>query len=416
MCGIVGFARNQKTPSLLDGDLAKLFGDAMLAGVVRGQDSTGVMFAASGATTSKRLMKFPVCATQLYTTPVWMEMVNRARNSQVVIGHHRAKTTGIISTEAAHPYSVRCEASGRQVWGVHNGSLSTYQLLQDQKTFATDSEWLYYQIAKHGIEVLKDIKGAYALAFMMSDAPGKLFLARNNDRPLTWAHSKDNKAIIFGSEHKMLDWLCGRAGYGVPLEKFSKGHEWAEVPANTVLSFDLENLSTWEETDVTPPKALPVTYPKSTGSCYGAYNSEDDGDWPSVTGGTSTQDWDKRKKLVEYYAANEEEIKEAQEWTLLGSVFEMAVTKVKKKAAGITVTGKVLSGELAGHTVYLSEVSEEWLPYLRDSNLTFRMALHGIRLGNSGTGDPTISAVSGNPLSVVKHVEEPQSTQLALVN
>ena len=193
MCGIVGYVGiNQAAPILLDG-LSKL--------EYRGYDSAGI--AVRDGDNEAEVVK---------EVGRLKNLVSKTDNGNAVpgtcgIGHTRWATHGEPSKPNAHPHvSGNCTGSGSgkvesMVVGVHNGIIENYQELKvklERHGYAfysqTDTEILiklvdyYYKKYKGGpIEALARtivrVRGSYALAVMVKDYPGKIFVARK-DSPM----------------------------------------------------------------------------------------------------------------------------------------------------------------------------------------------------------------------------------------
>jgi hypothetical protein len=393
MCGLVGFARAKNTTTTVDSDLAEFFRAAMTVGVLRGVDSFGTYFGhGDGGIKYSHISKFPVSASALAGTPVFEDMLRRAKVAQVAIGHHRAKTTGVISQEAAHPYCVYSSTKQRFVYGAHNGSLTSWYGGQGSKTFATDSEWLFQEIADKGPEVLRDIKGAYAVAFVMSDRPNKLFLARNKERPLSFGVSDDGKFMVYGSEYPMLEWLTGRgyAALKMDTKYAAKAYTWADVEPLKLWEFDLDNLKNpVSEVDLTPPKVQAVTH---------QYSVSTTPHWK--TGKSSFATIAGSLKAV-YNKANETELETAHEWGEVGTVIQFRVKQVHEKNGNIThVLGVCEESPFHMPTiVLLRQPDPVWHPYLRDKDRVFSAAIHGVLVRTAKPGFNEVRAAVGDPLS-----------------
>jgi predicted glutamine amidotransferase len=328
MCGILGFVRAKSTSSVLDNDLASVAHDGMLVGALRGTDSFGYFHYSNGGVPD--IHKYPVSAPLMYGSAVFDELKSHARHSNIFVGHHRAKTTGRVSVEAAHPYRVVSTDGKRVVWGVHNGSLVSWCQNKNGKTFVTDSEYLFQCIADEGPSALRDINGAYAVAFMMSDQPNKLFIARNAERTLAYAVTPDNKALLFCSEWQMMDWLTSRSSNRITLnDKLTVDKTaWADITPHNLFTINTESPGdlTQEECLKPTPKAV-VSYSNYSkgNNTYPTYNQvyfgfEDD---PS------------RIKASKYPFLSEEEIELALDCEILDEEVTGVVTKVKRDSKGV---------------------------------------------------------------------------------
>ncbi len=176
MCGIVGYiGSKQAVPVLIEG-LAKL--------EYRGYDSAGVaVIKEAGITISKSVGKLAVLEEKLSKGDQAYMM------GTVGIGHTRWATHGRPSDINAHPHS---DCSGKFTL-VHNGIIENYLEIKEglqseghRFVSETDTEVLAHLIEHlyHGDleatvrEVLKQIRGSYALVIMSSLEPDKLIAAR----------------------------------------------------------------------------------------------------------------------------------------------------------------------------------------------------------------------------------------------
>jgi glucosamine--fructose-6-phosphate aminotransferase (isomerizing) len=181
MCGIVGYIGAKDSVPIIMDSLRRL--------EYRGYDSAGIaVIDASGALAgSKAEGKLGRLAARLAN--------GEALSGTTGIGHTRWATHGRPSDANAHPHM---DCSGRFAV-VHNGIIENYgplraQLLADGHAFAseTDTEVLAHLIETHyrgdlvaAIRTtLGQVRGAFALGVISSDAPGTLVFARNGASPL----------------------------------------------------------------------------------------------------------------------------------------------------------------------------------------------------------------------------------------
>lgn len=175
MCGIVGY--------IGDGQAADIILDALKRLEYRGYDSSGIATLANGALHLTRAVgKLSHLETALQAKP---------QAGQIGIGHTRWATHGGVTEANAHPH-----LAGDKVAIVHNGIIENYaelkaELLAKGHEFSsqTDSEvlaHLFLEALGQGLTgraamqaVLAKIKGAFALAVILQEAPNQLFVARN---------------------------------------------------------------------------------------------------------------------------------------------------------------------------------------------------------------------------------------------
>ena len=298
MCGIFGVISkgNVNIP------LTKWFRDAAIAGAVRGTDSFGVLqvetktngdtipytgrtLMAAGDTDDKQIDR----------------IIRDVDTCSLTVGHNRAATNGGVTIENCHPFAVYCESQNKTIYGVHNGSLTAWNRVEDNIKFEVDSEWALYMIAKHGTDYLNDIKGPFVFVWWDDSNPNMVNIARGTGRPLHIAETSSGN-ILFASEAGMLSWLAQRNH--LPLKK----SEIFEVPLNTLVSLDITepNLDDANVSKITPKI---VHYPSQNGSNYsnfmgassryGAYYDDDGwGRWDEYEDYRYTSIKDRVKNLI----------------------------------------------------------------------------------------------------------------------
>ncbi|HEX2610243.1 MAG TPA: glutamine--fructose-6-phosphate transaminase (isomerizing), partial [Gemmatimonadales bacterium] len=174
MCGIVGYIGPRQAAGLLLEGLRRL--------EYRGYDSAGI------AVVNGRGLKIMKAAGKL--SVLESELLENMPQGTIGIGHTRWATHGAPTTTNAHPHT---DQSGR-IAVIHNGiienSASIRKALQQRgHTFKsdTDTEVLAHLVGEfyHGnleeavANALRDVEGAYGLAFISSEEPGVIVAARN---------------------------------------------------------------------------------------------------------------------------------------------------------------------------------------------------------------------------------------------
>src|SRR3989344_5231931 len=174
MCGIIGYLGKQKaTPILMTGLQRESY---------RGYDSSGIVVFENGKTVClKAVGKLDKLENKLKDY--------KSLTSGLGLGHVRWATHGGVTEANAHPHS-DCHGN---IWLVHNGIIENYQELkqaleQEGHVFAseTDTEVVAHLVEKFfhkNLEeavrkALKLVRGAYALAIIAKDDPGKIVVAR----------------------------------------------------------------------------------------------------------------------------------------------------------------------------------------------------------------------------------------------
>lgn len=209
MCGI-HFVINAGTKQK---NLDDFISDAFLANQVRGTDSSGV-FVVEGYKPKEDLrgvhyFKKAMHGSDFLQTQSARTLIGQANNNVVTVGHVRASTWGSTVDKNAHPF-VTVRADGSRIIGVHNGSLEGWHTKEGADEHDVDSAWLYSKIAEDGFDAFEGIQGAFTLVWYDSTSPDRLFIARNDKRPLYYAYTEDQKGIIGCSELGMLGWLASR--------------------------------------------------------------------------------------------------------------------------------------------------------------------------------------------------------------
>lgn len=209
MCGI-HFVINAGTKQK---NLDDFISDAFYANQVRGTDSSGV-FAVEGYKPKENLRgvhyyKKAVHGSDFLQLQPAATLIGQANNNVATVGHTRASTWGSPTDKNAHPF-LTIRPDGSRIIGVHNGSLDNWSSKEGANEHDVDSSWLYSKIAEDGIEAFEGIQGAFALVWYDSRTPDRVYIARNEKRPLYYAYTEDQKAIIGCSELGMLGWLTSR--------------------------------------------------------------------------------------------------------------------------------------------------------------------------------------------------------------
>ena len=202
MCGHVGVAgRIHKAES-------DIFQDMLYCDALRGMDATGV--GRVGAGRSITIFKNSLPSYELMGYKAFDNIA--APGARVLIGHNRSATVGNRDNKHnAHPFE------HGDILGAHNGTLpyDSRTKLEKHNDFGTDSEALFYNIARNGIEeTIPKIWGAWALVYYDARDNTINFL-RNDQRTLFYVLSEDKKTLLWSSEVGLLHWITSRRNYKV---------------------------------------------------------------------------------------------------------------------------------------------------------------------------------------------------------
>ncbi len=175
MCGIMGYIGDRQAQSVLLSGLNKL--------EYRGYDSAGVAIAGDAELqVEKSVGRLAVLADHLAMSPIV---------GKVGIGHTRWATHGRPSDENAHPHT----ACDREFAVVHNGIIENYLQLKEHLlsrghrfTSETDTEVVAHLLEEYFtgdlfstvLRVIKEIRGAYALAVVAEKEPEKIVAVRKH--------------------------------------------------------------------------------------------------------------------------------------------------------------------------------------------------------------------------------------------
>ena len=196
MCGIVGIIQQDSKDYTLK---SKVFNQLLFVDTLRGMDSTGIFYGDMDENSPEVFKKaypmYDYALSKPYTNALW-----NIEKYDFFIGHNRAATKGAVNHSNAHPF-----VEG-DITLIHNGTLtSTFDL----PTKTVDSHAITAALAQENdpVKVLEKLRGAYALVWY-DKAHKKLYISRNNERPLHYANT--DIGIVIASEEKMLDWILDR--------------------------------------------------------------------------------------------------------------------------------------------------------------------------------------------------------------
>lgn len=227
MCGLTGVAGS------IDKKIQSTLKDLIQLNTIRGRDSTGVaVVPKSGLFNKSSIFKMPVSGYEFINTKKVDNMM--PTSARCIIGHNRAATVGGVNQLNAHPFSATGEDTA--LIGAHNGTLDYYSRddLDPKDKFGTDSEALFHTIAQKGPATLTEISGAWALTWWDYERD-RLYMIKNDERPLSYLFTKDRKTLIWASEYDMMYWAANRNSLEV--------EEASELMDDTLYEFYIPELS-----------------------------------------------------------------------------------------------------------------------------------------------------------------------------
>lgn len=258
MCGIFAVLNsNSGAPRKIENFVK----DCLIAGAVRGSDSTG-MFNITG---NRKVLyqKLPVNGTYFVNDKCAMGMIEQSHNKCITIGHNRKATQGGITLNNAHPFITDQDANGDYTIGIHNGSLTDWKSKKYGSKYDVDSEWAINHINLNGLAAFKDITGPYVFIWYDTKDSNVIHIARNGERTLYYQYfgpAKDAEGkqirtgtVIMASEHGMLAWLAARNELPVGEGKIyivEPGFDYA---------FNIDDVTKFTKTEL--PKAVETARP-----------------------------------------------------------------------------------------------------------------------------------------------------------
>lgn len=257
MCGIHGYINGSTREINADNYIRQAF----TANMLRGMDSSGIacIDADTGASSYQKL---PVSGTYFVQDKVAAEMIRKASNKRhITFCHTRHATQGVINMPNAHPFQATDvdddNVFNREIVGVHNGTLNGWKNKKDGGKYDVDSEWAINHIFQRGTEAFKDFAGAYAFVWWDSDDWKTLNIARNAERSLFVAFTKDG-GMAFASEAGMLVWLMER-------NKIEIEGEVRELTPGFLYKFDVTKVKEFTKEEL-PKFAFPAHNVSPVGS------------------------------------------------------------------------------------------------------------------------------------------------------
>tara|TARA_Y100001951_G_C11298065_1_gene277566 strand:- start:21066 stop:22280 length:1215 start_codon:yes stop_codon:yes gene_type:complete len=246
--------------------------EAMLVmDVLRGKHSTGVTgVKADGSWTTAKIADVPHV---LFDMKKYDKL--KAQQNWVLMGHNRYATKGEINSRNAHPFEME------DVVGCHNGTIRTQWRLPDYRDFDVDSENIFHSVQQQGLEdTLAILDGAYALTYW-DKRTHQFVVVRNNERPLYYALSKDEKTLFYASEAWMINVACGREN--IPIKTV------VDIRKNTIYRFDIDMRHNGDDIMADMESFDPFVPPVTTYSSYSTGGRSASGSFPSGQGSTTAK-------------------------------------------------------------------------------------------------------------------------------
>ena len=200
MCGIYGIA---KSPTPYTNKQLKVVKKVLREMAVdsesRGAHSSGI--AKVGANT--RIYKSLLPSSKFVDTKEYHDAVRSLKtDSYILLGHTRFATEGAIVKSNAHPFRVG------DVVGAHNGCVYNISEMQTKldKQCPVDSQLIFKSLNDNDNiqEAVQNFDADFALSFVKKN-PMKLYLTREENRPLYVAYVPSLKTLFYASEDSFVE-------------------------------------------------------------------------------------------------------------------------------------------------------------------------------------------------------------------
>ena len=264
MCGIF-FAINNSSNK--NSKIADFLRDAFITSQVRGLDGSGMAIIGGKSAVEQ---KHPFFFKTMINGSGFIEQseaktgFSRAGDADVILCHVRAATHGKVSIGNSHPFRITRD-DGSWIIGVHNGTLSNWERGPNADKYEVDSEWALRMIADEGIDAFEYFTGSFAFVWSDSREPDKVYMARNDRRPLNFLVDQSRKLMFGASEPGMLGWLAERNAI-IPAKDSKGANEMYYLNPDILYTFDTKKVGTYTMQDLPKYdyKKLPTTTSTTT--------------------------------------------------------------------------------------------------------------------------------------------------------
>jgi hypothetical protein len=242
MCGIFGVITGNT--GLVK--YRELIYQGMVTGWLRGEESTGYFTVGKDKPKLVNTYKSTARGTEFMDLRESRKMMNNLYDYNVFVGHHRFATgPKNICVENAHPFT------HGKVTLVHNGVFRNsfhFPHSNSQNVEPVDSAKFTYNLSmmaagKDTTEFIQRVEGTYAAVWWDTEQE-KLFITRNEDRPLSISMDEEKETLFFASERLHLEWLLTRNGI--------KHTEPVQAAKNWLYAMSIKKGLEVEQTEYTP--------------------------------------------------------------------------------------------------------------------------------------------------------------------
>lgn len=219
MCGIVGIYGDDLNVNTHD--KKNFLIEGAVVDSVRGYEATGIFsMARNTKSDGHRLYKRALAGYDFVQLKQFNKIVDQMSSSIGMVVHNRASTRGHGGLDSnSHPFR------HGHITLVHNGTVTNAPTLVPKKdqpdNIQVDSSYVAHAFAHESPEdMLPRLQGGYSLVWHDS-TDNTLHFARNDAKPMFIAFDETREVIYFGSEVRMITWLCDRNNIKIQKDIFS---------------------------------------------------------------------------------------------------------------------------------------------------------------------------------------------------